>query len=85
MGFIEKLQAKLEIYRLEQRYTRGRDKRSTFTSDAQYINGEYVYSSPSAATPSGSANSSDTGSRERCGRWTPRRRPLGMRSMSSRW
>ena len=42
MGLFETLRAKLEIYRLEQRYTR-RDKRSTWVSGAQYVNGEYVY------------------------------------------
>ncbi|KAH8724497.1 hypothetical protein GQ44DRAFT_618264 [Phaeosphaeriaceae sp. PMI808] len=57
MGIFEKLQARLELYRLEQRYTR-REKRTTFISDAQYVNGEYVYASdPSLAN---SANSSST-------------------------
>ncbi|KAG9202330.1 hypothetical protein G6514_004539 [Epicoccum nigrum] len=52
MGLIEKLQARLELYRLEQRYTR-REKRSTFISEARYVNGEYVYtSSPSSSTKS---------------------------------
>ncbi|KAF1963333.1 hypothetical protein CC80DRAFT_396725 [Byssothecium circinans] len=50
MGIIEKLQARLELYRLEQRYTR-RDKRTTFFSDAHYVDGEYVHaSSPTAST-----------------------------------
>ena len=34
----------LELFRLEQRYTR-RKNRSGFVSDAQYVDGEYVYSS----------------------------------------
>ncbi|OJD37214.1 uncharacterized protein BKCO1_8000170 [Diplodia corticola] len=59
MGLIEKLQAKLELYRLEQRYTR-REKRTTFISDARYVDGEYVYgsgpSSPYSST-SGSTSS----------------------------
>ena len=43
----------LELYRLEQRYTR-REKRSTFISDAQYVDGEYIYASgpPSPKTSS---------------------------------
>ncbi|KAF2134872.1 hypothetical protein P153DRAFT_278877 [Dothidotthia symphoricarpi CBS 119687] len=57
MGFFDKLQARLELYRLEQRYTR-REKRTTFISDAHYVDGEYVYaSSPSSAKTSSSTNS----------------------------
>ncbi|KAL1794162.1 hypothetical protein ACET3X_007583 [Alternaria dauci] len=59
MGLMEKLQARLELYRLEQRYTR-REKRTTFISAAQYVDGEYVY----ASSPS-SANSSTTTSSKR--------------------
>ncbi|KAF3033028.1 hypothetical protein E8E12_002138 [Didymella heteroderae] len=58
MGLIEKLQARLELYRLEQRYTR-REKRSTFISEAQYVDGEYVYaSSPSSSTKSAGTSAS---------------------------
>ena len=32
----------IELYKLEQRYTR-RKGRTTFTSEAQYVNGEYIY------------------------------------------
>ncbi|PVH99060.1 hypothetical protein DM02DRAFT_656751 [Periconia macrospinosa] len=54
MGFFDKVQAKLELYRLEQRYTR-REKRTTFFSDAQYVDGEYVFaSSPTTSTKSSS-------------------------------
>lgn len=56
MGIFEKLQARLELYRLEQRYTR-REKRTTFISDAQYVDGEYVYSSSPSSTKSSSAGS----------------------------
>lgn len=42
MGFVDKLRAKYDIYKLQQRYTR-REKRTTFTSGAQYVDGEYVY------------------------------------------
>ncbi|EEA23980.1 hypothetical protein TMatcc_007049 [Talaromyces marneffei ATCC 18224] len=62
MGFIEKLQSKLELYRLEQRYTR-RKHRSTFYGDAQYVDGEYVYVN-GPASPAISKNS--TG-----GHWRP--------------
>jgi hypothetical protein len=51
------LYAGLELYRLEQRYTR-REKRTTFISDAQYVDGEYVYTSaPSSAKSSSTTNS----------------------------
>ncbi|EED17641.1 hypothetical protein TSTA_114520 [Talaromyces stipitatus ATCC 10500] len=62
MGFIEKLQSKLELYRLEQRYTR-RKNRSTFYGDAQYVDGEYVYTN-GLTSPAVSKNS--TG-----GHWRP--------------
>jgi len=55
LSLFEKLQAKLELYRLEQKYTR-RDKRTTFYSDAQYVDGEYVY----ANSPTSSTNSSSS-------------------------
>ena len=40
------LHQELELYRLEQRYTRRRNK-TAFVSEAQYVDGEYVYSTPS--------------------------------------
>ncbi|KAI1339709.1 hypothetical protein F5Y15DRAFT_415626 [Xylariaceae sp. FL0016] len=55
-GFFEKIQAKLELYRLEQRYTRNRHRRSTFISNAMYVDGEYVYQTPTST--GSSANSS---------------------------
>ncbi|KAJ5156293.1 hypothetical protein N7492_009096 [Penicillium capsulatum] len=42
MGLIDKLQARLELYRLEQRYAR-RKNRTTFSTGAHYVDGEYVY------------------------------------------
>ncbi|KAI5793883.1 hypothetical protein DFH27DRAFT_147238 [Peziza echinospora] len=42
MGFFDKINAKIELFRLEQRYTR-RKRRTTFISDAVYVDGEYVY------------------------------------------
>jgi hypothetical protein len=35
----------IELFKLEQRYTR-RKRRTTFISDAQYVNGEYIHTSP---------------------------------------
>lgn len=64
MGLIDNLKAKLEIYRLEQRYTR-RDKRTTWVSGAQYVDGEYVYgneSSVSSPTSTSSKGSNNTNS-----------------------
>lgn len=58
MGLIEKLQAKLELFRLEQRYTRNRHRRSTFISNAVYKDGEYVYQTPN--TTGSSTNSSSS-------------------------
>lgn len=55
MGLIDKIKAKMEIRRLEQRYTR-REKRSTFISGAQYVDGEYVYNHSTG----GSSNSSSS-------------------------
>ena len=63
MGLIDSLRSKYELYRLEQRYTR-RDKRTTFTSGAQYVDGEYIYS-PTTSTKStssfGGSSSSSAG------------------------
>ncbi|KAI0441313.1 hypothetical protein F4803DRAFT_523755 [Xylaria telfairii] len=57
MGFFEKIQSKLELYRLEKRYTRNRHRRSTFISNAQYVDGEYVFQTPSST---GSSTNSST-------------------------
>ncbi|KAI0129048.1 hypothetical protein BJ170DRAFT_358066 [Xylariales sp. AK1849] len=46
-SIFQKIQAKFELYRLEQRYTRNRNRRSTFISNAVYVDGEYVYNTPS--------------------------------------
>lgn len=55
--FMDTLRHKVELYRLEQRYTR-REKRTTFISTAQYVDGEYVY----AGSPVSSKSSSSSGS-----------------------
>ncbi|KAL4958464.1 hypothetical protein BDW69DRAFT_154095 [Aspergillus filifer] len=60
MGLIEKLQAKLELYRLEQRYAR-RKHRTTFT-EVQYVDGEYVYAGSSSNSSSGTVSKQSTGS-----------------------
>jgi hypothetical protein len=56
-SLFDKIQAKLELFRLEQRYTRRRHRRSTFVSNAVYMDGEYVYQTPnSTGSSSGSSN-----------------------------
>ncbi|PHH59125.1 hypothetical protein CDD81_3719 [Ophiocordyceps australis] len=57
-SFLDRIQAKLELFRLEQRYTRHRNRRSTFVSKAVYVDGEYVYQTPSST---GSSTDSKTG------------------------
>ncbi|QDS78152.1 hypothetical protein FKW77_004895 [Venturia effusa] len=42
MGLMDRLQAKMELHRIEDRYVK-RANRNAYSSDAQYINGEYVY------------------------------------------
>lgn len=59
MGLIDSLRSKYELYRLEQRYTR-RDKRTTFASGAQYVDGEYIYSPTPTTTGSTGSGSSTT-------------------------
>ncbi|OLN96190.1 hypothetical protein CCHL11_03226 [Colletotrichum chlorophyti] len=60
-GIIERIQQKIEIFRLEQRYTRRRHRRSTFVSNAVYVDGEYVYQTPSST---GSSSTNTASSRE---------------------
>jgi hypothetical protein len=50
MGFLDSIRAKVELYRLEQRYTH-RNKRTTFTTGARYVDGEYIFDeSPGSPT-----------------------------------
>lgn len=56
-SLIDRFQAKLELFRLEQRYTRRRHRRSTFVSNAVYVDGEYVYQTPNSTGSSGSSGS----------------------------
>lgn len=76
VNIIERIQAKIELFRLEQRYTRRRHRRSTFVSNAIYVDGEYIYNTPnttgsSSATASTNASASaaaDPSSKPRAGR-----------------
>lgn len=47
-NLFDRIQAKLELFRLEQRYTRRRNRRSTFVSNAIYVDGEYIYQTPNS-------------------------------------
>lgn len=60
MGFFDKIQAKIEIFRLEQRYTRRRHRRSTFVSNAIYVDGEYIYQTPNTTGSSSTSNNSSS-------------------------
>ncbi|PGG95387.1 hypothetical protein AJ79_10084 [Helicocarpus griseus UAMH5409] len=71
MGLIDKLHAKLELYRLEQRYAR-RKHRSTFTTGAQYVDGEYVYTNNTGSGYSSTTTSSATVAKHSTGTsWKP--------------
>ncbi|ATY64404.1 hypothetical protein A9K55_004988 [Cordyceps militaris] len=56
-SLIDRIQAKLEFFRLEQHYTRRRHRRSTFVSNAVYVDGEYVYQTPNSTGSSSAAES----------------------------
>ncbi|KAG4431062.1 hypothetical protein IFR05_013454 [Cadophora sp. M221] len=64
MHLINLINSKLELFRLEQRYTRRRNRRSTFVSEAQYVDGEYIYSPTSQysakCSAAGSSDSDET-------------------------
>ncbi|KAH6606196.1 hypothetical protein Trco_005349 [Trichoderma cornu-damae] len=59
-SLFERIQAKLELFRLEQRYTRRRNRRSTFVSNAVYVDGEYVYQTPNSTGSSTGSSASRT-------------------------
>lgn len=59
MGVFDRIHSRIEIWRLERRYTRNRDRRTTFVSNAMYVDGEYVFQSPN--TTGSSYNSSSSG------------------------
>ncbi|ODA75987.1 hypothetical protein RJ55_08269 [Drechmeria coniospora] len=48
ISFIHRIQAKLELFRLEKRYTQRRHRRSAFVSNAVYVDGEYIYQTPNS-------------------------------------
>lgn len=58
MGLINRIQAKLELFRLEQRYTNRKNRRTAFSSDAIYVDGEYVYASSNNTGSSSRSNQS---------------------------
>jgi hypothetical protein len=58
----------LELYRLEQKYAR-RKNRTTFNTGAQYVDGEYVYSGTDSVVASPSSPTTKTGNRT----WSPPR------------
>jgi hypothetical protein len=60
VNLFDLLHQKLEIFRLEQRYTKRRNRRSTFVSEAQYVDGEYIYSPTSTYSTKCSGGSSDS-------------------------
>ncbi|KAI0179716.1 hypothetical protein GGR52DRAFT_568483 [Hypoxylon sp. FL1284] len=61
-SLIEKIQAKIELFRLEQRYTRNRHRRSGFVSNAIYVDGEYIYQTPNTTGSSTDSHSSGSSS-----------------------
>ena len=63
-GLFERIQAKIELFRLEQRYTRRRHRRSTFVSNAIYVDGEYIYQTPASTGNSSSGNTSSSSSHD---------------------
>ncbi|KAI3393353.1 hypothetical protein diail_4434 [Diaporthe ilicicola] len=70
-GLFERIQSKIDIWRLEQRYTRRRNKRSTFVSNAIYVDGEYIYQTPNTTGSSNNSNSSNSSSAYESARPSP--------------
>jgi len=60
VNLFDLISQKIELFRLEQRYTRRRNRRSTFVSEAQYVDGEYIYSPTSTYSAKCSAGGSDS-------------------------
>lgn len=60
-SLLDKIQAKLELLRLEKRYTRSRHRRSAFVSNAIYVDGEYVFQTPNTTGSSSATSSSVSG------------------------
>ncbi|KAF7890642.1 hypothetical protein EAF00_008957 [Botryotinia globosa] len=59
---IDMINQKLELYRLEKRYINSRNRRSTFVSDAVYVDGEY-YSANDTYSANCTAGDGDSGSK----------------------
>ncbi|PSS07046.1 hypothetical protein M430DRAFT_148133 [Amorphotheca resinae ATCC 22711] len=57
MNLIDLFHQKLELFRLEKKYIRGRSRRTTFVSEAQYVDGEYIYSPRSSKYSAGNSDS----------------------------
>ncbi|KAM7196267.1 hypothetical protein V8F20_007107 [Naviculisporaceae sp. PSN 640] len=62
LNLLDRIQAKIELFRLEQRYTRRRHRRSTFVSNAIYVDGEYIYQSPNTTGSSASTSRTNNAS-----------------------
>jgi hypothetical protein len=58
-SLLDRIQARIELFRLEQRYTK-RHRRSTFVSNAIYVDGEYIYNSPDMTGYSTSSTEAST-------------------------
>ncbi|KAG5985771.1 hypothetical protein E4U54_005802 [Claviceps lovelessii] len=56
-NIFDRIQAKLELFRLEQRYTRRRNRRSTFQTTAIYVDGEYIFQTPNSTGSSTESSS----------------------------
>jgi len=78
MNLLDLLHSKLELFRLEQRYTRRRNRRSTFVSEAQYVDGEYIYSPTSSYSAKCSGANSDSEKESEKGSGSRRLSKMGM-------
>jgi len=83
VNLFDLLSQKIELFRLEQRYTRRRNRRSTFVSEAQYVDGEYIYSPTSTYSAKCSAGGSDS-DEERVSKGSKRLSKMGLDKMDWR-
>jgi len=79
MHLFSLIRSKIDIIRIENRYTKRRNRRSTFVSDAVYVDGEYIFSSSrnsADSTESSEINSTEDRESERArkdsGKWSRR-------------
>lgn len=86
VNLFDLISQKMELMRLEKRYTHRRNRRSTFFSEAQYVDGEYVYSPTSTYSAKCTAGASDSdedrGSKESKG--SKRMSKMGLDSLNWR-